>query len=332
MSGGGRLEQNPVYKPIFYVALGFGIVMCLLACFVGKEFWAGLFFLLLFGGLSIPVLISYRTCWIEYDLMGFTRSNFIGKQTYYTWGDVTGLGVFGNQVIIEVHNKKRIHLNETWMNRQLLADAIERHNSQVKKINVPVTAYTSPADFQESYKSGVLNKALVVRREHLAMHRKYKALHYVVCTILALVCVGLFLLRVGPALGVIMVGSTHLLVIIFTIVYYKKPEHFTVREKPSYQWVREVKNHKLFTLPWTYVGGTFANACFYLTIYRFLEEQNNYPIMRIFWLVFFAVMYVVHVLIFRKKSWEYQNYRIGLVSYCFWYAFYIASFLPLVLV
>lgn len=332
MSGSGRLEQNPAYKPIFYVSLGFGIVLALLACFVGKEYVAGLCFLLLFGGISVPVLISYRTCWIEYDLMGFTRSNFIGKQTHYTWGDVTGLGVFGKQVIIEVHNKKRIHLNETWMNRELLADAIKRHNSQVKKIKVPVTAYTSPADFQESYETGVLNKALVVRSENLAAYKKYKVLHYVVCTILTIVCIGLFILRVGPGLGVIMVGITHLLVIIFTIFYYKKPEHFTVREKPSYRWVREVKNHKLFTLPWAYIGGGFANASFYLIINKFLEEQNNYPIMRIFCLVFFAAVYVVHVLIFRKKSWEYQNYRIGLVSYCFWYAFYIASFLPLFLV
>lgn len=332
MSGGGRLEQNPAYKPIFYVGLGFGIVLALLACFAGKEYVAGLCFLLLFGGLSVPVLISYRTCWIEYDLMGFTRSTFFGKQTHYTWGDVTGLGEFGNQVIIEVHSKKRIHLNETWLNRELLVMAIKQHNSRVKKIKVPVTAYTTPADFQESYENGVLNKALVVRREHLPAHKKYKVLHYFVCTVLVIDFVIPFFISVAPALGVILLGIVHLLVIVFTILYYKKPEHFTVREKPSYQWVRDVKNHKLITLPWTYIGGAMGNLCVFIMIHDFLLEQNNYPIMRIFWLAFLVVVYVVHVLIFRKKSWEYQNYRIGLVSYCFWYGFYIASCLPLTLV
>lgn len=327
-----RLEQNPVYKPIFYVALGFGIVMFLAASFVGKEFWAGVFFLVFFGGISVPVLISYRTCWIEYDLMGFTRSNFIGKQTYYTWGDVTGLGFFGKQVIIEVHHKKRIHLNETWLNRKLLADAIKQHNPRVKKIRVPVTAYTNPGDFQESYESGVLNKALIVRTSDLRAHRKYKTLHYVACTIMMLIFVVLFLRLVGPALGVILVGFMHLLVLIFTIFYYIKPEHYTVREKPNYRFVQEIKNHKLITLPWAYLGGAFANLSFFLIIMEFLEMQNNYPVMRMMWLVFFAIVYVVHVLIFRKKSWEYQNYRVGLVSYCFWYVFYIISFLPLVLV
>lgn len=328
----GRLEQNPKFKPFFYVVLAFGIVMFLLATFIGKEFWAGFFMLLLLGSLSIPVLISYRTCWIEYDLMGFTRSTFFGKQTHYTWSDVRGIGEFGRQVIIEVDGEKRIHLNETWMNVELFADAIKRYNSQVKRIQVPVTAYTSPMEFQASYENGVFKKALIVSQKNLEEHKKYKVLHYTVCTVLGVAFVCSFFISAAQGLGVILLGIIHFLVIIFTIFYYKKPEHFTVREKPGYQWVGGIKNHKLITLPWTYIGGAMGNLCFFIMIHEFLAEQNNYPIMRIFWTVFFTVVYVVHVLIFRKKSWEYQNYRIGLVSYCFWYGFYIVSFLPLVLV
>lgn len=324
VTNNGRVEQNPTLKPLFYGALVLGIVSFVLAAYA-DQLIAGVALFVLFGSLSIPVLISYKTCWINYDTQGFVRSNFLGIKKQYSWDDVTGIGQHGSQVIIEVNNSKKIHLNETWLNRQCLVREIEKRCKNIKSIQVSVSSY-NVQDIKASYKHGVLKNAVIVASKDLSEHKKYKIFHQIICGMMIFVGCGMFIGMLPPSISFIALLTTHILVIISTVLYYKKPEHFTMREKARYDQVGEVKNHKLATAPYMYVGGAALNTCFALLVRDDLAYHTPYLEQVIFLVVCLMVIFVLNLLFFKRKSWEYQNYKVGLVSFIFFFVFYILSF------
>lgn len=102
-----RVEQVQFLRWLFRGLLLFGLVLAALA-FSFHEPIVALLFLALSGSLSVPMLISYHTCWITYGDTGFTESTFPGIKHRYSYEDVTGLADSGASVEIEVCGKKRI--------------------------------------------------------------------------------------------------------------------------------------------------------------------------------------------------------------------------------
>ncbi len=322
-----RVEQNPAFKNLFLFFEVLGIVLFVICTYL-NEVVVGILFWCLFGGISLLVLISYHTCWITYDERGFVRSNFIGIRKTYSWSDVTGLGKFENQVMFEVNNCKMIRLNETWINKDEFVSAIRKYGRNVRRIEIPVRVYGA-MDIVKSYEYGVFRKALIVERKNLGEHDKYKVIHYVLCGGMFIVLVVGSRYFLHPEVLLLCEVIINIIIVIGMILYYTKPQHFTVIEKPRSTLGAKTKNHKIVTLPILCMADVLYNV-YYVMILAAYQGSHvvhvNTTVLG-FSICILAVLLFFNIIIFKAKSWEYRNYHIGFGDFLFYLIFHYLSFL-----
>lgn len=329
----GRVEQAPIYKVFAWISLIIGLATAIPCIFLAHEIAIGIFLLLLFSGLSVPVLISYVTCWITFNEEGFTRSTFFGRRYRYRYWDVVGMGVDASVISIEMNDGKRINLNSSWVNRRIfLKKVIDNCDGKhLKRIQPSVTDF-SPSDFAVSYDSGVLGKALLVpkRKECQANYRKMKRIHIVIAIVVCACILCMFpAMRGGFTWREKMIFVTpwvicHLCLIVSMVLYYRYPDYFTIREKPE-DGCERVKNHKLSTQVWAVASCIFCNMegmCLLLGENAVFTDDSFHTTYICGAIAIGAVCTAIYIWIirfFKMHSWEYRNYRLGYVSCIIWY-------------
>lgn len=322
-----RVEQVPFLRGIFRGVAIFGLVLALLALFVGHEPVVAVLLLLVSGGLSVPMLISYHTCWITYDDSGFTQSGFFGTKHRYSYEDVTGLAKTDTRVEIEVCGNKRITLEETWINRQGLARAIVKNRSKRPPKIKPSVTGMSEGEIEASYQNGVLKKALLVpeKGEYRSRLLRFKCIHYGICTLSCVLaaCSFLFLSLVGmgcTAALLCVAFPSELLVLAAVVLYFRYPDYFTAREKPSACDLDKSsrKYHKLCTLAPVSTLSMCSSVVLLLDCAKSAADGVNYPLSVGTAIAAAVLLFGTMMVLFRRFSWEYRTFRIGCVSYCAW--------------
>lgn len=342
----GRVEQVSTLKWLFRIGLFLGIAFGALATFAGREPFIGLFFVLFFGGLTVPCLISYHTCWIAYDEDGFTRSNFFGRKCRYRYQDVTGLGEEASNVVIKLKDGKEILLNYSWKNRDVFVEKIKQScgEDNLKKLQVHITDF-SPSDYKKSYESGVLKKALLVPEnwECQQMYRKMKIVHTLLCVVLG-ICLYLMFAAFQDTIPeelhtriLTAWGISYLCLIAALVLYFRLPDYFTIREKPA-NGCEKVKNHKLSTQVWAAGAVMFCNLgmmCLLLEDNDILQAYGfcNGNVLPAVIIGFACIgVYALLLYLFKRYSWEYREYKIGFVSFCVWYLLVILTLMAALIV
>ncbi len=340
-SGSFRMQPAPIYRGLFRAAAVLGLALAAGVCFIGHEPIIALLVLVLFGGISVPMLISYHTRWISFDDVGFTWNSFWGIRHRYSYEEVTGLANTGLCVELEVCGKKHIRLDETWVSRQDLVDAICKNRSTVPpKMNPSVVGMSLP-DIARSYEDGILKDALLVSEENECRSSlfQYKCIHYAICA--CSVVLTAFAVMTYTAVtkgesgsaqffGAVLVNN--LLMFAALVLYFRYPEYFTAREKPmskkpSVRLDKErLKYHKLSTMAPVSGLNFFSNAFFLLVSVRNTTSGNHTPFSPEIAIVAAALLFGLLIAAFHKWSWEYRTYKVGYVSYFIWQLIYCTGF------
>lgn len=322
-----RVEQVPFLKLFFRGIALMGLIIAVLSLFVWHEPIASLIFLLLFGGLSVPVLISYHTCWISYDDYGFTISNFGGVKHHYSYEDVTGIADNAVSVEIEVCGKKRISLNEIWVNRYGLVRAICKNRSKKPPKIVRSVLGMSLTDIVDSYKNGVLKQALLVSEKNESRMSLFKGIHYFICTFSVILMLFCFFSMNDKNISMTFfcaVLLNNILMLSAILLYFRYPEYFTVREKPESCHLDKNcrKYHKLCTQAWVSLLSFFSNALFWASSISVMQKHSSNWLLTAISIAFPLILFIVMIVVFRRFSWEYREFRVGFVSFTFWQLFY----------
>lgn len=316
----GRVQQVPFLKWFFRGSLLLGLVLAAVALALHQPM-ASLLLFLLFGGLAIPPLISFHTCWIAYDETGFTVSGYFGTKRRYRYEDVTGLSESSTTVELEVNGKKRISLGETWLGRHDLARMIRRQ-SPVKLPKLPFSVLgMSQDDILASYQNGIFRKALVVPKEYRDRLKRVKWLHYSLCTLSLLLSVFSFLsspVSNSAAFGLALLNG--FLMLLVTALYFLFPQYFTAREKPGEGPLEKEcrRSHKLCTMGPISLFSLFSGFSV-LACPAMAQGPENVSLTPVWFSILgVALLFTALVALFRRLSWEYRTYRLGLVSFVVW--------------
>lgn len=317
-----RVEQVPIFQRFLRCFAAAGLILSGVALFVSHEIMAALLLLLFCEGLSVPVLISYHTCWITYDESGFTHSTFWGRKYQYSYEDVTGLVCSGSRVEIEVCGQKRIQMDETWINRQDFAHFIRKHRSQKPPKLAPSVVGMSMAEISDSYQKGVLRQALLVcSKEDQARFPRFKILHYGICSLSLLLTIICFLTISESSqmfLGyLLLIGFINLLWVAALALYFRYPMYFTMREIPcDIDFDRSIRaNHKRSTFVAASVCSLLPNILFLILCTHSIPDALHPVLWAALAGVLALIVFIALLHLFRCYSWEYRHYKVGLITF-----------------
>lgn len=324
----GMVCPMAIYGRIFWVGLIFGLLLGGAACFAGQP-TIGLVLFGLFALLSIPGLCIQYNCRIVYDAQGFTWRNVLRISRHYSYEEITGLCDAPLHVVVELNHKKRLDLDYGWVNQHSFADAIVKYRSKKPpKLPLPVLGM-SESEIEASYNGGVLSRALLVKAQDLPKFGWFKCVHYGICTIA--VFFALFAMLSFPVFqdmnmrsGLLFLALPGILChIAALLLYFRFPQYFTAREKPSDLELSKQKkiSHKRCTLAITSTFGALGGIVF------FLAQMDRYsgPLPIVLAAAATVLLLFALLAMFRRFSWEYRNFGVGYITFGVWQAFFCFS-------
>lgn len=323
-----QVRQVSIYRWIFWTGALLGLIFGGV-CWLFHQPEGGLVMFLLFELLAVPGLCAQYNCILTYDEEGFTWRNLLRISYRYSYEEVTGLYSSPLRVVVELSNHKQLDLDENWLNRQNFAQAIRKYRSQKPPKLTPPVLGMSASEISESYEKGTLSQAMLVKEGDRPRFIRFKCLHYGIFTLSGLFAA--FAIFCGPAfeqiemlMGLLLLGLPGTLCMVASLyLYFRYPQYFTVREKPSAE-ILSKKNkaiHKRSTISWVSLLCLPGGSMF------FLAQLNGKNLFWPLWLAAGAAVIVFFglLLLFRRVSWEYRNFRIGYVSFAIWQAIFCLS-------
>lgn len=316
-----KVQMVAAFGYVFLITAIIGAVIGII-CICFHQITAGIIVLLFSGGISAPGLCAHHNCLLTYDKEGFTWRNWLGRSCRYSYEDVTGLYNSPLRVVVELSDGRRIDLDEFWVNRLGFAQALCRYRSHKPAKLMPPVAGMSNSEIAESYEKGVLAMAVLVQKNDRPMFGRFKKIHYLICTfswITAAFPVLSFNASKLPAtwevLGLLGLPGL-VLTLAAMILYFRYPEYFTMRERPTEGLVSQEnkKIHKRCTVGYTSLLSVPGSLIFF--IYQVQGKAALLPLLTS--AVVAVLLFTGLLLLFRRYSWEYRNYGVGYVSYGFY--------------
>ncbi len=317
-----RVEQARWGLFVFVPSALIGLASLLYVGFILKEWASALVLFGLFGGLGILPLFSYITCYYEFDELGFIRSNFFGIKKYYYYSEITAFSLIGANIYLELNGTKKIVINDTWSNKEpfleRIMNAIPDNTPEVK-----VLFGSDPLTNRAILEATDVKKAVMVDTKDQAAFKKVKTIYR--CILWPLYGLGVVLLlsltndifeevfEQIMIVGIVYTLVINIVAVISLIMYYTKPQYFTMRENNTKS---EIEYYKIALVPFSFMMASFTNYIVGL----FAGFVNGYLAA----IISIALM-VLYLIIFRKYSWEYKNYKVGYYSAIFFGLFYIGS-------
>lgn len=318
------MKPYPMGEKLFLFVGIVGIMLAIL-CIIQKEYTIGIFFLLLFEMLSIPILIYYKTSYVTFDLDTFVYCKFGYKKTY-TYDNIQAITKSDSLRLVIQLDKKKITFDDLWENKKAFRSSIIKYKgSSIKVIEVnPI--FRSSKESIESYEKGVLRKALLIPSHKEKEAKKIIRIGKCIIAISIVLAIITYLLQNiivigynGSAEFFLSVVFANVLVSITYYMYFKYPFAFTMREAPANNiFIREEdkKKHKHAIYPYTVFICLLSNLFFLMCAIN--NAANN-----IGWEDYFVmssvaiICFFIKICIFIKKSFEYKTYRVGLYSFVF---------------
>lgn len=318
-----QIEDNQVrpvsvYKWVFWTTGLMGLIFGGIACAL-KHPIIGLFLFLPFAlPCAIGLCIQYN-CLLVYDEQGFTWRNMLRITHRYSYEEVTGLYCSPLHVVVVINKGKRLDLDKDWSNQDGFAKAIKKYRSEKPpKLPMPILGM-SCEEISSSYQDGALSKAMLVKTKDQPKFGQFKAIHYMLGTfsgLMAAIAILCFPIDQNSEMqfGLLAVALLQILCSIASLaLYFAYPQYFTVREKPSdIDLPQNVKaNHKCCTFVLTSMLGVVGSGVFFVAQ---LDQSSQ-----LFALLLAACMAVslffAVLMLFRRLSWEYRNFRVGYVTF-----------------
>lgn len=319
----------PILSKFFLGSMLLGFLFAVIA-FLLHAHGVAFFFLLFFWGISIPPLIACRSQRILFDSKGFTVFSFPARQHQYSYADITGYSDEGSSFEIEVCGQKRICLDMFWQNRFLFREMVLQHCPKKLKKVIPSVFSMSSCDIESSYQNGILRKALIVREEDLGRRFfRLRCLHYALCITAVLLLIFSILFSGRPDSGSMLISFgaaflTNAMAAFSLVLYFRFPSFFTMREKPAQEYIdpQIKKQHKLCTFLCLSLPALFCSALFMLSAAQHFEF-HTFPL--VLSLILCSLLLIGLIVVFRRFSFEYRNYRLGFISFLFALFLFIAS-------
>lgn len=319
--GSHQVRQVSIYGWISWAGVLLGLILGGAIIFF-DQLAIGICVLLLFGALSIPVLCVKYNCLLTYDEKGFTWRNVLRINHRYSYEDVTGLYSSPLRVVVELNGHKQLDFDQSWLNREDFAHKIRKCRSQKPpKLPMPVLGM-SLSEIETSYEGGVFARALLVKECEREQFGRFKWIHYGICTLsclfagFALLCSQVFQ-EESKAVGLSFLVLPGVLCMAAALyLYFRYPQYFTAREMPAEGALPKQKKvrHKRCTLAVTSLMSICGGAFFFIC--QISGKTQVWPLFvaaGAAGLLFWALL-----VLFRRFSWEYQNFRVGYVSFAFW--------------
>ena len=315
-----KAYQSNFTRNFFWGALIIGSIVSLIIFFCSHSMLVAGIFLGLPPLICVPGLMSVYNCWVKWDQEGFTVSEFFGNKHRHTYQDIAAMHLTPNSIHIKTTDGHQVKMDQSFHNWKVFAQAIADHRGSVPDMQERV-AYMTDHDIEASYQSGSMREAMVIPaeggyRENMGKFKTMSSILTAAAVGLALVD-GLIFLKmeqyffstVGYAA---LVGLLNLIPpVIALVLYIRHPQYYSAREK-AMSWkvhlsAENLKYHKLTPMPYTAVSCLFTG----------LITLDAIAIMGVFsgwyWaLLAGAVCMLCYILISKRNSWEYRNYRVGL--------------------
>ena len=318
ITGEQRTYMPGIYRVIGLVSMVFFSAAAILswrASHSGLALTISLFFAF---GIPVPLLISCRNCWVRYNEEGFTVSNFWGIRRCYTYSDVTARTQGGGNMDFKRSDGTYMRMDGQ-VNGKAFFTVLCRMTGKETAILHPHPMGMQEAQLKESYASGLLRETMFVNPEQLSSLNIRKNISHIMIRISSVCLLGVYCSRLDLPGVLIPLGLT----LLSMGLYYKNPDYYTAREHVGKEWVGELAPlHKCCNMFGPSLCALLSSAVYYVhhmdslyghgTVY-IIGEGNPWKTGSSYGIC--ILITVLQLLVFKKYSREYREYRLGMVSF-----------------